>query len=627
MRQYEYIIYKSKYARWLEEEQRREEWDETVDRYVNHWADKADAEVLAELRDAIYNREVMPSMRALMTAGPALERDNVAGFNCSYVPIDHVRAFDELVYILMCGTGVGYSVERKYIKQLPQLPEEFHDTESTIVVADSKIGWAKAARELISFLYAGQVPTVDVSKVRPSGERLRVFGGRASGPEPLLKAFRKITNIFRDAKQAQLTDVEVSDIVCILAAMNVVGGVRRSALIACTSPSSQDMSKYKQGEQRTRNPHRELANISAVYTERPSLPFYQTEMVNLYEGYNGERGILNRAALQSVAGRNGRRDTDWDFGTNPCSEIILRPNQFCNLSEVVVRSSDTLDDLKEKVRKATILGTLQATLTDFRYLRSIWKKNTEEEALLGVSLTGIMDHPVLSGGENLTQWLEEMKDVAIQTNAEWADRLGINRSAAITCVKPSGTVSQLCNTASGIHTRFSPHYERSIRLDHKDPLCEFLIDGGCKYERERRPDGTEGDKWVFFFPEKAPDGAVCTTDQGAIEALNMWRIYSKHWCEHKPSVTVSYTDDEWFDVVSYIWKHFDEMSGISLLPYDGHVYDQAPYRPIAEEEYNELLAKVPELDWSLLPPYETDKGGDITTGSQELACTAGACEL
>lgn len=626
---YQQYIHKSRYARFLPEENRRESWPETIDRYIEHWRSRLDEaqideQELLELGRAIEDMEVMPSMRALMTAGPALERDNVAGFNCSYLVVDSPRAFDELMYILLCGTGVGYSVERQYINQLPVVAEEFHDTETTIVVADSKIGWAKALRELIGLLYAGQRPNWDMSRVRPEGAPLKTFGGRASGPEPLERLFRFATEVFQGAKGRRLSSMECHDLCCKIAESVVVGGVRRSALISLSNPSDGRLRSAKSGQWWVDNGQRALANNSACYTERPEFDFFLDEMRALYESKSGERGVFSRQAAQQVAARNGRREADWDFGTNPCSEIILRPNQFCNLSEVVVRPEDTLETLKAKVRKAAILGTLQATLTDFRYLRKVWQTNTEEEALLGVSLTGIEDHSILSGGavyglSTLSEWLKELKEVAIETNAVWADKLGIKPAAAITCVKPSGTVSQLVDSASGIHPRFAPYYIRTVRNDKKDPVSDALIAAGVPHETSV----TSESDWVFSFPRKSPEGAVCADQRGAMEQLKLWEVYQDFWCEHKPSMTVYYTDEEFLDVMGWVWKNFDKVSGISFLPYSDHTYEQAPYQPISKEEYEALEAQMPEsIDWDSM--VETM---DTTTGSQEFACVGNNCEL
>ena len=622
MDQYSKFIAASRYARWDDQEKRRETWGETVHRYMDFWGNRGLSEdEAAPLRDAITNLEVMPSMRCLMTAGAALERDNVAGFNCSYLPMDNPRAFDELMYILLCGTGVGFSVERQYINKLPEVAEEFNETDTTIVVADSKIGWAKAFRQLISLLYAGEVPKWDTSKVRGSGERLKTFGGRASGPQPLIDLFIFTVDLFKHAAGRKLSSIEVHDICCKIAEVIVVGGVRRSALISLSNPSDGRLRGAKSGQWWMDNPQRALANNSACYTERPDFNFFLSEMVSLYESKSGERGVFSRAAAQKVAARNGRRDPEWDFGTNPCSEIILRPNQFCNLTEVVVRAEDTLDTLKEKVRKAAILGTLQATLTDFRYLRAVWKRNTEEEALLGVSLTGIMDHPVLSGSVDkweLERWLTEMKEVAIATNKEWASKLGINPAAAITCVKPSGTVSQLVNSSSGIHPRFATYYIRTVRADKKDPMSQYMQKAGFPWET----DVTKNETAVFSFPIKSPDG--CLEEVGALEQLKLWKVYQDHWCEHKPSITVYYSDDEFFEVCQWMWANFDVLSGISLLPKSDHTYQQAPYQKIDQETYEELLGEMPEFDWDALATFESE---DNTTGAQELACTAGVCEM
>ena len=629
MDQYQSFIHKSRYARWLEEEGRRETWEETVHRYINFFKEREqlDDESGQEIYDAIHAMEVMPSMRCMMTAGEALKRDNVAGFNCSYLHIDHPRAFDELMYVLMCGTGVGFSVERNFITKLPEVAESFHETSSTIVVSDSKLGWASAFRELIAMLYAGKLPQWDMSRVRPAGARLKTFGGRASGPEPLEDLFRFCVNIFQKAAGRKLTSIECHDVCCKIADIVVVGGVRRSALISLSNLSDQRMSKAKSGQWWVDQGQRRLANNSVAYTEKPDFEAYLNEMKNLYESKAGERGLFSRVAAQKIAARNGRRDATHEFGTNPCSEIILRSNEFCNLSEVVVRSDDTLETLKEKVRKATIIGTLQSTLTDFRYLRVRWKRNTEEEALLGVSLTGIMDHDVL-GGKNgtaespmLATWLEEMRDVSIKTNKEWAEKLGVNQSVAITCVKPSGTVSQLVDSASGIHPRFSKHYIRRVRSDKKDPLALYMEQAGFPVEN----DVMSPSSVVFSFPVKAPESSTCVKEVGAMEQLALWKTYQNHWCEHKPSVTVYYTDSEYLQVAQWIWDNFDMCSGISLLPTSDHVYQQAPYEDISAEKYDELVAAMPQnVNWEELSQFEKE---DNTTGSQELACVGGACEL
>ena len=625
MDQYQQFIHKSRYARWLPEEGRRETWHETVNRYVDFWKDRGqiDETVALKMFNAIHNMEVMPSMRCMMTAGPALAKDNVAGFNCSYLAIDSPRSFDELMYVLMCGTGVGFSVERNFITKLPVIAESFHTTDSVIVVSDSKIGWASAFRELIAMLYAGKIPKWDMSKVRLSGARLKTFGGRASGPDPLVDLFNFCVEIFQKAAGRKLTSIECHDVVCKIADIVVVGGVRRSALISLSNLSDPRMAKAKSGNWWELEGQRRLANNSVAYTEKPDFESFLGEMQNMYESMAGERGIFSRVAAQKIAARNGRRDSEQDFGTNPCSEIILRSNQFCNLSEIVVREDDTLDSLKKKAEMAAIIGTLQATLTDFRYLRSCWKRNTEEEALLGVSMTGIMDHYLLSKGESkdLEKWLEQVRDVTIKTNKKWSEKLGINQSAAITCVKPSGTVSQLVDSASGIHPRFSKHYIRRVRSDKKDPLAVFMEQSGFPVEQDVMSPSSA----VFSFPVKAPDTSVTVKQVGAMQQLELWKAYQNHWCEHKPSITVYYTDNEFLQVAQWIWENFDLCSGISLLPYSDHVYQQAPYEDIDAEKYEELLAAMPEgVDWEDLGKFETE---DNTTGSQELACVGGACEI
>ena len=624
MDQYQQFIHKSRYARWLPEHNRRETWTETVYRYVQFWRDREQITVAQakELYDAIHNLEVMPSMRCMMTAGKALDKDNVAGFNCSYLHIDHPRAFDELMYVLMCGTGVGFSVERNFINKLPEVAETFHVTDTTIVVSDSKIGWASAFRELISLLYAGKIPNWNMGRIRPSGARLKTFGGRASGPQPLIDLFNFCVEVFQKAKGRKLTSIECHDICCKIADIVVVGGVRRSALISLSNLSDPRMAKAKSGNWWELEGHRRLANNSVAYTEKPDFESFLGEMQNMYESKAGERGIFSRVAAQKIAARNGRRDATKDFGTNPCSEIILRSNQFCNLSEVIVRPEDTLESLKNKIRIATIIGTLQSTLTDFRYLRHTWKFNTDEEALLGVSLTGIMDHKMLGKhSDKLEMWLMEMRQVSVSTNKKWAQQLGVNQATAITCVKPSGTVSQLTDTASGIHPRFSSQYIRRVRSDKQDPLAAFMTAKGFPVEQ----DVMSPSSLVFSFPVKSPKTSTTVKQVGAMEQLQLWKTYQNFWCEHKPSITVYYTDDEFLQVAQWIWDNFEICSGISLLPYSDHVYQQAPYEEIDPEKYKELLKAMPKnVDWNDLENFETE---DNTTGSQELACVGGACEI
>ena len=627
MDNYQTFIHRSRYARWMPELGRRETWGETVDRYIGFFVKRLDldpeAPMVAELRQGIYDQDVMPSMRAMMSAGTALELDNVAGFNCSYIAMDHVRCFDELMYILMCGTGVGFSVERQYIAKLPEIAESLHKTDTTIVVSDSKIGWASAFRELIAMLYAGKIPSWDVSRVRPAGAPLKIFGGRASGPAPLVDLFNFAVQLFSNAHGRKLTSLEVHDLVCKVADIVVVGGVRRSALISLSNLSDQRLRGAKMGQWWENDGHRALANNSVSYTEKPDFESFLTEWKSLYDSKAGERGVFNRAAAQRQAAKNGRRDADFDFGTNPCSEIILRPNQFCNLSEVVVRNGDTLADLERKVRLATILGTMQSSLVDFRYLRNIWKKNTEEECLLGVSMTGIMDHPLLSGQScinDLPALLDTLREVSVETNKEYAEKFGLNTSTAITCVKPSGTVSQLVDSASGIHPRFAEHYIRTVRADRKDPLAILMEEMGFPCEE----DVMKPTNLVFSFPIKAPDGSITVKDTTAMEQLRLWKIYQDNWCEHKPSITVYYSDDEFMEIGAWLWKNFDNVSGISFLPKSDHVYQQAPYQEITAEQYEELVAKMPEIDWDTLV---LDEDKDNTEGSHTLACSGGVCEI
>ena len=632
--EYQNYIAISRYARWIEKENRRETWSETVERYVSYMQGryekltkkKLDKKERDRWVDAITTLKVMPSMRALMTAGPALDKDNVAGFNCSYVAIDNVRTFDEIMYILMCGTGVGFSVERQYVDKLPEIAEKFHTTETVIKVRDSKIGWAKSYRELIAMLYAGQIPQFDVSLVRPAGAKLKTFGGRASGPDPLRDLFKFSIETFQKASGRKLNSIECHDIVCKIADVVVCGGVRRSALISLSNLSDIRMRDAKTGQWWDNNPQRSYANNSVAYTEKPDIGTFMKEWVSLYDSKSGERGIFNRVASQKMATRSGRRDGEHDFGTNPCSEIVLRNKQFCNLSEVVVRPEDTEETLKEKVEIATIFGTLQSTLSDFRYLTKQWKDNTEEERLLGVSLTGIMDNFILSGGAFnqavLKSMLVNLKDHAIETNKKWAELLGVNQSTAITCVKPSGTVSQLVDSASGIHPRYSPYYLRTVRADKKDPLCDMMIDKGFHAEDDvMKPNDTK----VIYFPMKSPVESVMRDAKSAIEQLEIWKTYQLYWCEHKPSITVYVKEEEWLQVGAWVYENFDVMSGVSFLPHSDHSYKQAPYQEVDKKTYQEWLTKTPRnINWMDLTKYEKE---DTTTSSKELACTAGACEI
>jgi ribonucleoside-triphosphate reductase len=631
---YQTFIATSRYARWLNDKNRRENYGETVSRYMLNVVSAQctdsdghfDVKSYDEIEQAILSLEVMPSMRGMMTAGPAAVRDNTCMYNCAYLPADNVVAFDEAMFILLCGTGVGFSVERQQISKLPDVPFEFTPADSTIVVGDSKEGWAKALRQVVKSLYAGVTPTWDVSGVRPAGAKLKTFGGRASGPAPLVDLFGFVVKIFEGAKGRKLSSIECHDIMCKIGEVVVVGGVRRSAMISLSNLSDDRMRHAKSGSWWENAGHRALANNSVSYTEKPDAMSFMREWVALAESGSGERGIFNRQASKVQAAKNGRRKSDYEFGTNPCSEIILRPNQFCNLTEVVIRANDSLDDLKRKVRLATILGTIQSTYTKFPYLRKVWADNTEEERLLGVSLTGIMDNPITNGSgkvhQNLDGVLKVLKQVAIDTNKEWAEKLGVPQSAAITCVKPSGTVSQLVDSASGIHTRYSPYYIRTVRGDNKDPITQFMIDQGIPNEPDvMKPDATT----VFSFPMKSPEGAITTSDMSAIEQLEMWLTYQRHWCEHKPSVTISIKPEEWIEVGAFVYKHFDEMSGVSFLPYSEHTYQQAPYQEITKDVYDTALAAMPaQLDWSRLSEYEFE---DQTKGSSTFACVGGTCEI
>jgi ribonucleoside-diphosphate reductase alpha chain len=626
---YQQFIAKSRYARFMPEKNRRENWTETVARYFNFLEDHLaktnnyalTRELRTELENAVLNLEVMPSMRSLMTAGKALERDNTAGYNCSYIPIDDPKSFDEAMYILLCGTGVGFSVEQKYVNQLPEVPEQLFDSQTTIVVADSKEGWAKALRQLIALLYSGEIAKWDISKVRPAGERLKTFGGRASGPRPLEELFRFTVSKFKGAVGRRLSSIECHDILCKIGEVVVVGGVRRSAMISLSELEDDRMRHAKSGNWWEQNGQRALANNSATYEAKPDIGQFLQEWTSLYHSHSGERGIFSRAASKSQAAKNGRRNPNYEFGTNPCSEIILRPYQFCNLTEVVVRAEDTLETLANKVRLATILGTFQATMTHFPYLRKVWQKNTEEERLLGVSLTGILDNEWMGKVcESTAKNLEQLRQITVDTNVQYSSVLGIPQSAAITCVKPSGTVSQLVNSASGIHTRHSPYYIRRVRGDKKDPLSQFMVNAGIPAEDcVMRPESTV----VFSFPQKAPEGARTREALTALQHLDLWMQYQRYWCEHKPSVTISVKEDEWMDVGAWVWNNFDEISGISFLPWDGGTYRQAPYEECGEDQYKALLDKMPAtITWDVLSEQD-----DNVEGAQMLACVSGTCEI
>lgn len=627
---YETFIAKSRYSRFLDSKNRREHWPETVDRYMtfmnNHLINKHNYKMTdglyEELHSAILNCEVMPSMRSVMTAGEALSRDNTAGYNCSYLPVDDVKSFDEAMYILLCGTGVGFSVESKYVNKLPDVPTQLFNSDTTISVSDSKAGWAKALRQLIALLYSGEIPKWDTSKVRPAGARLKVFGGRASGPQPLVSLFEFVTNKFKGAAGRKLTSLECHDIMCKIGEVVVVGGVRRSAMISLSDLSDDRMRHAKAGQWWEREGQRALANNSACYNEKPTVGEFMSEWLALYQSYSGERGLFSRQAAKSTVAKRGRRDVNYEFGTNPCSEIILRPYQFCNLTEVVARKNDDDNSLQRKVRLATILGTFQSTLTDFPYLRKVWQKNTEEERLLGVSITGILDCTLLNNIEDagLSSRLDALRELSVVINKEFANELGIPQSAAITCVKPSGTVSQLVDSASGIHARHSEFYIRRVRNDNKDPITQFLKDQGIPNEADvMKPHDTT----VFSFPMKAPEGCITRDELDSFTHLKLWLTYQRHWCEHKPSVTVYVKEADWPEVGAWVWKNFDEISGISFLPWDGGSYKQAPYEEIDSATYVKLKSEIPAtIDWESFVEYD-----DNVEGAQQLACVAGVCEI
>ena len=630
---YQEFIYKSRYAKFLDKEGRRENWSETVARYFDYMTGhllknhgySLSMKDRTDLETAVLALEIMPSMRALMTAGPSLERDNTCAYNCSYVAVDDVKAFDEAMLILMNGTGVGFSVERQYVNKLPEIPEKLFESDTMIVVKDSKEGWAKAYRQLIALLYSGEIAKWDLSLLRPAGARLKTFGGRSSGPGPLDDLFKFTVRIFKAAIGRKLNSLEAHDIMCKIGEVVVVGGVRRSAMISLSNLTDERMRMAKSGSWWENNPQRALSNNSAAYTEKPEMGTFMREWLSLYDSKSGERGIFSRVASQNQAKKFGRRDPNYDFGTNPCSEIILRPNQFCNLTEVVIRGTDSAPNIERKIRLASKLGTIQSTLTKFPYLRKVWATNTDEERLLGVGLTGIMDNELTNGRqghEMLANILEIFRDAAVETNKAFAAEIGIPQSVAVTCVKPSGTVSQLVDSASGIHARHNDYYIRTVRGDNKDPLTMLLKDSGFPNEPcVMKPDATT----VFSFPVKAPDGCVTRTEMTAVEQLNMWLIYQRHWCEHKPSVTITVKEDEWMDVGAFVYEYFDEMSGVSFLPHSDHTYRQAPYQDCTKEEYEELDAKMPKvIDWNRLAEFEKE---DNTKGSQTLACAADGCEI
>ena len=621
---YQAFIHKSRYAKYFDNKG-RESYGETVARYIDNVvrpAVKVEDSTIKDIEQAILNQDIMPSMRAMMTAGPALDRDNTAGYNCSYLPVDDPKSFDEAMYILLCGTGVGFSVERQFISKLPEVPELF-ESESIVVVKDSKEGWAKGFRQVLALLWAGEIPKWDVSQVRPAGARLKTFGGRASGPAPLIELFNFAVSTFKAAQGRKLSSMECHDLMCFIGQIVVVGGVRRSAMISLSNLSDDRMRYAKSGQWWETAGHRALANNSVSYSEKPDMETFMREWLSLVESKSGERGIFNREASKKQAAKFGRRDPNYEFGTNPCSEIILRPYQFCNLTECVVRATDSIEDLERKVKLATILGTIQSTMIKFPYLRKVWQNNTAEERLLGVSMTGIMDNPLMTNkNQGLDKTLEHLRSIAVATNAEWAELLGIPVSAAISCVKPSGTVSQLVDSASGIHARHSPYYIRTVRGDNKDPLTQFMIDQEIPNEPcVMKPDSTV----VFSFPVKSPSGAVTRNDMTAVEQLELWLTYQRSWCEHKPSVTISVRDAEWMAVGAFVYEHFDEMSGVSFLPHSDHTYQQAPYQDCTQEEYEEMLAKMPaNINWELLNEYESE---DNTVSMQTMACSGDSCEI
>lgn len=618
------FIFISRYSRWLPSHNRRESWDECVDRWWNYFTDKVPT--LAErpdVKEAILNLEVLPSMRSLMTAGIALDHDNTCLYNCSYLPIESVDSFAELFVILMNGTGTGYSVERQYTDKLPTVANKIvKNFDKVIVVEDSKEGWGNALKTLFNDLYSGKHPKWDLSKVRPSGARLKTFGGRASGPAPLDNLFKFLVKVFYNAQGRKLSALECHDTCCAIANAVIVGGVRRSAMISLSDLGDREIAMCKSGAWWEQAGFRSYANNSAVYRGKPPMGQFLEEWTSLYNSHSGERGMINRRALQEQAVKWGR-EKNCEYGTNPCAEIILKPFEFCNLSTVVVRTDDTAASLKKKVELATIIGTVQSTFVKFPYLRPEWKKNCEEERLLGVSMTGIFDNKLTSGLEGkpkLVRLLENLRDHATATNLKWAEKLGINPSKSITCVKPEGTTSCLVDSASGLHPRYADYYFRRIRLDKKDPLYNLMKDQGVPCEDDViNPTSTA----VFTFAMKAPRGTVTTEDLRALDHLDLWKTYQEHYCHHKPSVTVNYKDSEFLEVGNWLWENFDMATGIAFLPGgDNHTYAQAPFEQIDSATYA-AHPKV-KVNFNDLMKYESE---DNTEVGKEFACSAGGCQI
>jgi ribonucleoside-diphosphate reductase alpha chain len=634
---YQQVIFKTRYARWVEEEGRRENWDETVKRYCDYFEDhlkekhshKIPRKVLKEVYDSIYNLEVMPSMRTLMTSGKALESAEVANYNCAFLVVDAVRAFSEHMYVLMCGAGSGFSVERRFTEKLPEVPEELHPSDTTIIVADSRKGWCAAYNQYLNLLFAGNIAKVNVDKVRKEGTRLKTFGGYASGPGPLLDLFKHTEEIFRGAQGRQLRPIEVFSIMCYIAQIVVVGGVRRSATIALFDKDDIEMRTAKSGYwfNDPKRKHYAMANISAVFETKPAAAEFMDIWRDLVASKAGEPGILNRKALWEGAEAIGRATRYEDgsripYGVNPCSEIVLQPYSFCNLTGAAIRPEDTLEDIKKKVRVATIIGTWQATVTDFDYLRKVWQSNVEDERLLGVCLAGIMDHPVLSQTtEESARWENELRELAWEVNKSIAEDIGINTTASVTAIKPAGNSGELYDVASGIHPRYAPYYIRSIRQSNGDPMTEFLKATGIPHEVSVQ----NARDSIFYFPVKSPEGAICAKDRTAIQQLEHWLHMKRNYATHTISATVYVREHEWIAVGAWVYDNFNEVTGLSFLPYDDHIYQQAPYTPCSAEDYEKARGKMPEeIDWSLLKHFEQS---DSTTVSQEFACTGGSCAL
>lgn len=622
----EFIYYRT-YSRWIEREGRRETWVETVDRYMNfmkeNLGDKLTAEEYNELREGILWQEAMPSMRLMWSAGSAAARCHATAYNCSYIAPSKLEDFSEIMYLSMSGTGVGFSVESQTIGQLPIIKKQSGKVLPTYVIEDSKEGWADALKTGLKTWYNGKDIKFDYSGLRPAGARLKTMGGRSSGPEPLrsLLDFARAKIFSRQGKR--LSNIDAHDIICKTGEVVVMGGVRRSALISLSDLDDMEMRNAKTGQFYLTEPQRQMANNSAAYNEKPTSTQFIEEWLALAKSGAGERGIFNRGSLKQQLPRRrwDKFEEDWaSSGVNPCGEINLKSKEFCNLTEVVARAEDIEESLIRKIRLATILGTYQSTLTDFKYLSKEWKKNCEEERLLGVSVTGQWDCPALRNEKTFSK----LREAAIEVNKEYAKRFGINQSAAITCVKPSGTVSQLVDAASGMHPRHSGYYIRRVRISATDSLFQMLKEQKFPYHPEVGQTIDSASTYVLEFPVKAPSNSKFRNDMDAIEQLEYWKMVKENFTEHNPSVTISVGDNEWIVAANWLYENWDILGGLSFLPREDHVYKLAPYEEIDEERYSELAAKLPEIDFSRIVIYEED---DETQGARELACASGVCEI